>query len=95
MSDHTKGPWIIDRYGQLNDRYGNQVMLCNPGIATTGEKAAKFVGNTKLLHASPDMFDILDALANKFYHKSVDIAEYEIIAQNAALILSKINGETT
>ena len=55
MSAHTPGPWVQDKYGNINDKSGGTIRV--EGLALSSGSEAK--ANARLIAAAPDLLEAL------------------------------------
>lgn len=56
---HTEGPWNRDRYGNLLDANGRNVLFRGVAIAAAGSMVAEAEANTDLIAAAPELLAAL------------------------------------
>lgn len=63
---HTPGPWSRDKYGNLIDANGRNVLFRSVSILCAGDGVAEAEKNTDLIAAAPDLLAALIGLDEAF-----------------------------
>lgn len=65
-AQHTPGPWRRDKYGNVVDANGEEVLFRSIGICASGsgERVARAERNTDLAVAAPDLLRVAELLVD-------------------------------